>query len=112
MFSNSRDAILRRRKIDGQPEVGCITINISVRESDRIIIHIKDYGCGIPAGLNARIFDPYFTTKEEGEGTGIGLYMSRVIVEDHLDGRISIAESLDGAVFIIELPLRKNHDQS
>jgi signal transduction histidine kinase len=78
-----------------------------------MIIHIKDNGCGIPAGLVAQIFDPYFTTKEEGEGTGIGLYMSRVIVEDHLDGRISIAESLDGgAVFIIELPLRKNHDQS
>jgi len=113
LFSNSRDAILQRRKTDGQPEVGRITINISVRESDSMIIHIKDNGCGIPAGLVAQIFDPYFTTKEEGEGTGIGLYMSRVIVEDHLDGRISIAESLDGgAVFIIELPLRKNHDQS
>jgi signal transduction histidine kinase len=113
LFSNSRDAILQRRKTDGQPEVGRIVINISVRESDSIIIHFKDNGCGIPAGLIAQIFDPYFTTKEEGEGTGIGLYMSRVIVEDHLDGRISIAESLDGgAVFVIELPLRKNHDQS
>jgi signal transduction histidine kinase len=113
LFSNSRDAILQRRKIDGQPEVGRITINLSVRGSDRIIIHIKDNGCGIPAGLNARIFDPYFTTKEEGEGTGIGLYMSRVIVEDHHDGRIRIAESLDGGtIFIIELPLRKEHDPS
>ena len=113
LFSNSRDAILQRRKTDGQPEIGRITINISVRESDSMIIHIKDNGCGISAGLNTRIFDPYFTTKEEGEGTGIGLYMSRVIVVDHLDGRISIAESLDGgAIFIIELPLRKNHDQS
>jgi len=112
LFSNSHDAILQRRKTDGQPEVGRITINISVRESDSIIIHIKDNGCGIPVGLNARIFDPYFTTKEEGEGTGIGLYMSRTIVEGHFDGRISNAESLDGTVFIIELPLRKNHDQS
>jgi len=106
LLSNSRDAILQRRKTDGQPEVGCITINISVPESGSIIIHVKDNGSGIPAGFGAMIFDPYFTTKDEVDGTGIGLYMSRIIVEDRLEGRlILVEESLDGAVFRIELPL-------
>ena len=106
LLSNSRDAILQRRKTDGQPEVGCITINISVPESGSIIIHVKDNGSGIPAGFGAMIFDPYFTTKDEVDGTGIGLYMSRIIVEDRLEGRlILVEESLGGAVFRIELPL-------
>jgi len=106
LLSNSRDAILKRRKTEGQPEVGRIAIDISVQEHDRMIIDIRDNGCGIPAELSDRIFDPYFTTKDESEGTGIGLYISRMIVEDRLKGRLSIVWSIDGAIFRIELPLR------
>ena len=106
LLSNGSDAILNRKKTEGQPEVGRIVIDISVRESDSMIIDVKDNGCGIPAEFGARIFDPYFTTKDESDGTGIGLYMSRMIVEDRLDGRLFLIESPDGAIFRIELPLR------
>jgi len=106
LLSNSSDAILNRKKTEGQPEVGRIVIDISVRESDSMIIDIKDNGCGISAEFSDRIFDPYFTTKDESEGTGIGLYISRMIVEDRLDGRLFLIESPNGAIFRIELPLR------
>jgi PAS domain S-box-containing protein len=106
LLSNSGDAILKRRKTDGQPEVGRIAIDISVRENDSMIIDVRDNGCGIPVEFSDRVFDPYFTTKDESEGTGIGLYISRMIVEDRLDGRLSFIWSLDGATFRIELPLR------
>ena len=68
-------------------------------------IDISDNGCGIPADIAAQIFVPYFTTKEESGGTGIGLYMCRMIVEDSLGGHLSLVENTIGTIFRIELPL-------
>jgi signal transduction histidine kinase len=55
-----------------------------------------------------KIFDPYFTTKEEGKGTGMGLYMSKVIVEKNMQGKLRVNNSLEGAEFTIVAPLRYN----
>ena len=52
-----------------------------------------------------KIFDPYFTTKEEGKGTGIGLYMSKVIVEEHMGGRLTVSNGKEGAVMRVTFPL-------
>lgn len=71
-------------------------------------IDISDNGCGIPAEVAPRIFAHYFTTKEKSGGTGIGLYMSRMIVEDSLEGHLRLVQGQEGATFRIELPLEKS----
>ncbi len=70
-----------------------------------IEISVKDNAGGIPKEVIDNIFNPYFTTKEQGKGTGIGLNMSKRIVETVLDGTITVDNSEDGAVFTVQLPL-------
>jgi signal transduction histidine kinase len=107
---NARDAVVRKRQ-RGAPtqkrsaeESGEILIELS-RTNDTSILEITDSGGGIPAEILQRIFEPYFTTKE-GEGTGIGLYMVKVIIEQHMGGAIRASNGSKGAVFTIELPIR------
>lgn len=74
------------------------------QDETHIYCHIGDNGGGIPPEIIERIFDPYFTTKEEGKGTGIGLYMSKVIIEKHMKGTLSVSNNEKGALFTITLP--------
>jgi signal transduction histidine kinase len=66
-------------------------------------VRVRDNAGGIPEEIIDQIFNPYFTTKEEGKGTGIGLHMSRTIIEEHLDGKLSVRNVESGAEFQIEL---------
>ena len=80
---------------------------------NKIVINIKDNAGGIDENILDKIFEPYFTTKESKQGTGIGLYMCNEIVVKHFNGEISVAnESFEylnqkykGSQFTIELPL-------
>ncbi len=74
-------------------------------DAERVEIAVSDNGPGIPADVAERIFEPFFTTKKEGEGTGLGLYICRNIINDH-QGRLTLASRPgQGAIFRIELPV-------
>ena len=107
LVSNGRDAILERRQrtvLAGQVARTHDEIALSVHgEADKVVIEVRDSGCGIPPEIAERVFDPYFTTKPEGKGTGIGLYMSRLIIEESMEGRLDFQSGPDGTVFTIEL---------
>jgi len=105
LLGNARDAITESRLIKGIPGEGLINIDVSITEDRKMIIDISDNGIGIPDKIANRIFDPYFTTKEEHGGTGIGLYMSRMIMQESLGGFLSLLKSGEGTVFRIKLPL-------
>lgn len=70
-------------------------------------IEIADNGGGIDPAVMDRIFDPYFTTKQDTNGMGVGLYMSKMIIEEHMGGRLEARNSEAGAVFTITLPQMK-----
>lgn len=107
LLGNARDAILESRSVNGKPEEGCIRVLMSINAGNYLTIDISDNGCGIAPEIAPRILEPYFTTKEESGGTGLGLYMSRMIVEEGLGGRFRQISSSEGATFRIELLLEK-----
>lgn len=94
---NARDAIIENRR-----ENGMIAIR-SGKEDERVIICISDNAGGIPEEIVDSIFDPYFTTKGPDRGTGIGLFMSKVIIEQNLGGHLSVRNTSEGAEFRIEI---------
>jgi signal transduction histidine kinase len=72
-------------------------------EQGRSVVTIADNAGGIPEGIIDRIFEPYFTTKEQGKGTGIGLYMSKKLVEKTMNGSLTVRNTGRGAEFRIEV---------
>jgi len=81
------------------------TVTVRVRSwLDGVAVDVSDDGPGIPEDLQARVFEPFFSTKPEGEGTGLGLSICLGIVKEH-DGRISLRSAPgEGSTFTVELP--------
>jgi len=79
-------------------------------ENEKLIIKIEDNAGGIPKDILENIFDPYFSTKEEKNGTGLGLYMTKLIIEDSVSGKISVTTQDEITIFTIEIPL-ENKDE-
>ncbi|UCG78249.1 MAG: hypothetical protein JSV21_12000 [Nitrospirota bacterium] len=104
LIRNATDAIMNRRQIGSLPHdvQGMIDFGF-YQEDGHIIIRISDNGGGIPGNIMHRIFEPYFTTKEQGRGTGIGLYMSKIIVEQSMKGSLLAENNNEGAMFTIML---------
>ena len=97
IINNAKDAILERKIKEGR-----ITITITP-----LHVSIEDNAGGIEAEVLDRVFEPYFTTKDQGDGTGIGLYMSKMIIEKNMSGKLIAENGTFGARFVIYYPLKE-----
>jgi signal transduction histidine kinase len=94
--------------VDAMPGGGRLRVSVDAGENgDTVVVRVADTGTGIPAEKLPFIFDPFYTTKEAGQGSGLGLVVARAIVADH-DGRIDVAsEEGVGTEFRVELPISR-----
>ncbi len=99
---------LMNNAAEATPAGGTIEVSARVEglgDAQRVAIHVRDFGCGIPDELVSRIFDPFFTTKDSG--SGLGLAQSYRILEEH-GGVLQVESEADaGSTFSLYLPLQR-----
>ena len=112
LLSNAKDSIIEKNLSTQR------VISIEIKSNGNIVtIFVRDNGLGLNDKIKEKIFEPYFTTKDDDKGTGIGLYMSKKIVDQHLKGTLSASnvefevdnEKFSGAEFILRLPQIKEN---
>ncbi len=107
IFNNAQDAIKQRRESEGFKAF----IKVFTQLEDNVLsIYIQNNGGVIKKEIISRVFEPYFTTKFESQGTGIGLYMTKSIIESNMKGKIEVKNLEDGVSFKISLPIKKEDD--
>ncbi|MEA2072009.1 MAG: sensor histidine kinase [Campylobacterota bacterium] len=105
LLNNAREVL-----IDKNIKNPVITIRTSTSQNDNYSIMICDNGGGISEDIIDKIFEPYFTTKHKSQGTGLGLYISKLIIEENMMGSITVSNMNEGACFKIELPNKESCD--
>jgi signal transduction histidine kinase len=101
ILTNSKDAFVENEIINS-------VVSLEIKRDDNYgYVIIKDNAGGIPLNIIEKVFEPYFTTKEEGKGTGIGLYMSKIIIEKNMNGQLYVNNINDGAQFTVMVPLSR-----
>jgi len=104
ILNNAKDIFLTRKVL-----APAIQINAK-KKGDKIQLNISDNGGGIDLAHKEKIFEPYFTTKHKSQGKGLGLYISKMIMEQSLNGRLEATTTKDGASFY--LWLEGKHERS
>lgn len=109
LFENSTHSIKEKAESEGPGYIGVIRVSTEVlKEKESVAIEFWDNGSGIEQKDIDKIMEPFFTTKPSGSGTGLGLYLTYEIVEQH-KGKIDIeSEKGEYALFRIELPMKQN----
>ncbi|MCD6259620.1 MAG: HAMP domain-containing histidine kinase [Helicobacteraceae bacterium] len=97
ILNNAKDMFLSRNIF--RPK---IHIDVEQKEQE-IQINICDNGGGIDEKIREKIFEPYFTTKHKSQGTGLGLYISKMIIEESMDGSLEVSVNKHGACFHIRI---------
>ncbi len=97
ILNNAKDAIVMNHIKNGK-----IDVNI-IKAKNKFIIFIKDNGGGIDLEIINKVFNPYFTTKFESKGTGIGLYMSKMIIEKSMNGELKVESKNGETIFSITI---------
>jgi PAS domain S-box-containing protein len=106
LMGNALDAIQEKNNPE---EPGIIKITSTLKDNE-IIVTIADNGCGIPDNIKDNVFNPFFTTKEIGKGTGQGLSMAHNIVEKHKGKIYFKSKAGEGTTFYIHLPIEGEID--
>ncbi|MFZ2889915.1 sensor histidine kinase [Sulfuricurvum sp.] len=103
LIKNAHDAIIEQKIIEGK-------IMISVDDCAKgVQVRVEDNAGGISPNILGKVFDIYFTTKDQDKGTGLGLHMSKYIIEESFGGKIWVENTNTGACFIIILPVETEH---
>ncbi len=97
LITNAKDILIQRAIVD---PVIRLTID---RSDDTVQVSVEDNGGGVAAENLDKIFEPYFTTKEAAMGTGLGLYLSKMIIENNMQGRLFVTQTDQGALFVIRI---------
>lgn len=98
IINNAKDVLIEK-------SIENPTIKITAYEnSNYVALYIEDNGGGIKVEPKGKIFEPYFTTKEDSNGTGIGLYMSKIIIDKNMKGKLKVINTKEGAKFGIFIP--------
>ncbi len=101
LLSNAKDVLVQRN-------IQNPTIKLVVSKKDNnAIIKVKDNAGGVEDDYLDLIFEPYFTTKSSSKGTGLGLYMAKMIIEKNMGGELSVENKRKGACFLIVLPIEE-----
>lgn len=102
LINNAKDAFINNAILIRE-------INISTKKEEGFaVIEVSDNAGGISKENMERVFEPYFTTKHKSQGTGLGLFMSRMICEQGLNGFMDVSSKKGMTTFIIKIPLDKN----
>lgn len=103
IVNNAKDAIKSKQYPNAVEK-----IEVTLRcDPNHLYVDISDTGGGVPPEIADRIFEPYFTTKLHNKGTGIGLYMSKVIIEQHFEGTLRVSNSDEGAIFTLTMSVKQ-----
>jgi signal transduction histidine kinase len=105
LVSNAMDALVSTKTKNPQ-----IQITIKNTAENRVSISIKDNAGGVAEEIKEKIFEPYFSTKGESEGTGIGLYMATEIAQELMGSKLYLENIDGGACFTIDIPSQKRVD--
>lgn len=111
LLSNAKDAILKKEGVEGSIK-GEIIIEDYPIYDDWFAINVTDNGIGIDDSIKDRIFEPYFTTKFKNKDVGLGLYLTKVYVEDKMGGKLHFESLNNRTKFVIALPIKKGFDIS
>jgi len=98
IINNAKDVLIEKNIKNPKITIG------AYEEDDYVVLYIEDNGGGVLVEPKSKIFEPYFTTKEDSNGTGIGLYMSKIIIEKNMQGKLRVRNTKDGALFSIYAP--------
>ena len=98
ILNNAIEALILKKIPSGE-----ISIDV-YKQDNNIVINIQDNALGINIKHLDKIFEPYFTTKRKAQGTGLGLYMAKMIIENGLLGTLNVENKLNGACFTIKIP--------
>jgi C4-dicarboxylate-specific signal transduction histidine kinase len=105
LLTNARDAVDERQKTDPEPPSARVLVRTGLKEGDKkskVEIAVEDNGTGIPQEMLEKVFDPFFTTKDPDKGTGLGMSISKSIVET-FGGSIQIRSMPGGGTTVIVL---------
>ncbi len=98
LLKNAEDVLIERGVAEAEIKIKTFS------DEERLYLEVCDNGGGVPEEMKEHIFNAYFSSKPHGKGTGLGLYMSKIIIEEHCGGELTLHNEEEGACFRIALP--------